>query len=256
MADCVNSDNQKPSAANPEGQLLNSGGFQTVTGYNPNMFDPNKILSAVNTYNSLNYTVNNSLGMDTRWFRAVPQQRSKDVILQEYTLYCVEELGKCVKVMLNGGNFSSDDYNYGLMGLEYEVPLEIQIDKKYWEDNMGFGTAPQKKDIVYMIMPNKLYQIESSYLKRGFMQQETTWIINLRKYMPEASRREGDLLKETIDQYVVSEEEIFGLDISANVAKLVDDKQFSPLNTTEKDKYKEINTQLKVISANCESCRY
>jgi hypothetical protein len=252
MADCADSNGQNPSAANPQDQQLNSGVFQTVTGYNPNMFDPNKILAAVNTYNSLNYTVNNTLGMDTRWFRAVPQQRSKDVILQEYTLYCVEELGKCVKVMLNSGNFASDDYNYDLMGLEYEVPQEIQIDKKYWEANMGFGTAPQKKDIVYMIMPNKLYQVESSFLKRGFMQQETTWIINLRKYQPEASRREGDLLKQTIDQYTVSEEELFGPDISANVTKLVDDKQFSPLNSTEKDKYKEMNTSLKVVSANLE----
>ena len=243
-------ENQNVSAANPSNQQLNDGVFKTTVGYDPNMFDPNKILSAANTYNSLNYTVNQTLGMDTRWFRAVPQQRSKDVILQEYTLYCVEELPGCPKVMLNGGTFPQDDYNYDLMGLEYTVPSEIQIDKKYWEEMMGFGTAPQKKDIVYMVMPNKLYQVESSYLRRGFMQQETTWVINLIKYMPEAARREGDLLKQTIDQYTVSEEEIFGPDISANITKIVDDKQFSPLNTTERDKYKEIGKNVKIIASN------
>jgi len=138
------------------------------------------------------------------------------------------------------------------MGLEYEIPLEIHIDKKYWEDNAGFGTAPQKKDIVYLAMPNKLYQVESAYLKRGFMEQETTWVANLRKYMPEASRREGDALKETIDMYTVSEEEIFGDAINNDVTKLVDDKQMSPFNTTERDKYKIIDPKLELISADVE----
>ena len=225
---------------------------------NPN-FDPNNtalfnantaLLAAMQNYNALNAAVNQMIGIDSVWFRAIPQQRSKDVIFQEYTLSCVSDTPICPKVMVNSGNWPDSKYNYDLMGLEYEMPTEIQIDKNYWESIAGFGTAPQKKDIVYLPMPNKLYQVESCYLKRGFMEQETTWVCNLRKYQQEASRKEGPKLTETIDKYTVGEEKIFGKAIEGNIEKLIDDKQTSPFNSTSRDFYKEIDTDLNILSYN------
>ena len=199
---------------------------------------------------ALNNLANQMFGIEARWFRAVPQQRSKDVIFQEYTLSCVEDTPKCIKVLLPDGNFPDSKYTYDLMGLEYEIPLTIHIDKKYWEHEVGFGTAPQKKDIVYLPLPNKLYQVESSHLNRGFLEQETTWYVNLIKYMPEASRRESEELKETIDNYTVSETELFGDAIESDIEKITNDKQFSPQNSTEIDKYKTLDEDLKIISDN------
>ncbi|MFA5154006.1 MAG: hypothetical protein WC554_15760 [Clostridia bacterium] len=238
-------DNQIPNAAFPNENLQKTG--LQICDVN-STFNVNSILSAVQTYTALNYITNKLVGMDTKWFRAIPQQRAKDVIFQEYTLSNVEETPLCVKVVLPNGNFPDSKYNYDLMGLEYEVPLEIHIDKRYWEDIAGQGTAPQKKDIVYFMTPNKLYQVESAYLFRGFMEQETTWKLNLRKYMPESSRRESTALQETIDKYTVSTEELFGAEIDANVEKLTDDKQFSPMNSTSKDKYKTLDSHLKIVT--------
>jgi len=226
----------------------------TVGGLNVNLsadgleiFNPNYALSAVQTYNSFNNVANKMFGIDAIWFRAVPQQRSKDVIFQEYTLSCVEDTPLCIKVVLPDGNFPDSNYQFDLMGLEYNIPTEIQIDKRYWEEMAGFGTAPQRKDIVYLPLPNKLFQVVSSYLKRGFMEQETTWVLNLEKYQPEASRKEGDKLKETIDKYTVSEEKLFGETIDENIEKIVDPKQMSPLSSTSEDKYKEMDKDLKVL---------
>jgi hypothetical protein len=81
------------------------------------------------------------------------------------------------------------------------------------------------------------------------MEQETTWKVNLRKYQPEASRREKDALKETIDIYTVSSEEIFGTATDNDVKKLVDDTQFSQLNGTSQDKYKSFDTSLNTITS-------
>ena len=80
-------------------------------------------------------------GIEARWFRAVPQQRSKDVIFQEYTLSSVEEDPLCIKVVVPDGNFPDSNYNFDFLGLEYQIPTEIQIDKKYWEEVAGFGHA-------------------------------------------------------------------------------------------------------------------
>jgi hypothetical protein len=218
----------------------------------PNLFNPNVALSAVNTFMALNKVANQMFGLDARWFRAVPQQRGQDIMFKEYTLSNVEETPLCIKVLLADGSFPDNKYNYDLMGLEYEIPLTIHIDKKYWEGESGFGTAPQKKDIVYLTMPNKLYQVESSFLDRAFMQQETTWVINLRKYQYEASRRESDDLKETIEQYTVSEEEIFGDLQDLEAEKITNPQQFSQFNSTSRDQYKILDDALEVISQNIE----
>lgn len=245
--------NQKISGADTTNQGPLKGSLEIKLGVESNdIFNPNSALSALNTYLAMNYTANKMFGIETSWFRAIPQGRSKDVIFQEWTLYNVATTPLCVKVVLPDGNFPDSKYQYDLMGLEYEVPLEINIDKRYWEEIAGFGTAPQKKDIVYLLIPNKLYQIESSFLKRGFMEQETTWICNLIKYQPEASRRESTALQDTIDQYTVSAEEIFGEEMKAEYTKLADDKQFSPKNSTEVDKYKELDETLKILTGDLE----
>jgi len=247
MTECTDPEKQKISAANPGNQTQQANGIQINTVQN-NIFNPNNLLSAVQTYMSFNNVANKMLGIEAKWFRAVPQQRSKDVIFQEYTLSCVEEKPICINVMVKDGNLPDDNYQYDLMGLEYQLPTTIEIDKKYWEELSGFGTAPQKKDIVYLSMPNKIYQVESTFLKRGFMQQETTWVINLIKYQPEASRKESVALKETLDQYTVSEEELFGKRIEEDVEKLTDKKQMSPMSSTSRDKYKQIEPNLNILN--------
>ena len=248
MAECSDPKNQQVGGAFPGSSKQNSGALEVnLNATSLEIFNPNFALSAVQIFNTMNNVANQMLGIDARWFRAVPQQRSKDVIFQEYTLSCVEDTPLCIKAVLPEGNFSDSKYKFDLMGLEYNIPLEVQIDKKYWEDNAGFGTAPQKKDIVYFPLPNKLYQVESSYLKRGFMEQETTWVVNLIKYQPEASRKEGDALKETIDKYTVSEDALFGELLDDEMEKLTDKKQMSPMSSTSQDKYKELDKSLKII---------
>ena len=216
------------------------------------IFNPNFALTAVNTFLTLNKVVNKMFGLDARWFRAVPQQRGQDVMFKEYTLSNVAKDPVCLKVLLPDGNFPDSQYNFDLMGLEYEVPLTIHIDKKYWEEKAGFGTAPQKKDVVYLTLPNKLYQVESSFLDRGFMEQETTWVINLRKFQTEAARRESDDLKDTLDLYTVGEEEIFGKLQDKEAEKITNPKQFSQFNSTSRDQYKVLDDDLVVISQNIE----
>lgn len=250
MADKCDNDpkTQKVSGAFPNTQTQNSGAFQVnLNADEDSIFNPNNALSAVNTYLTLNNVANKMFGIEARWFRSVPQERSKEVILQEWTLFCVEEKPICLNVLLPDGNFPESKYQFDLMGLEYEVPLTIHIDKKYWEEMAGFGTAPQKKDIVYLPMPNKLYQVESSYLDRGFLEQETTWVLNLRKYSPEASRRESEALKETIDLYTVSEQELFGEELQSEYDKITNDKQFSPFNGSSRDKYKALDEDLEIV---------
>jgi hypothetical protein len=253
MPECSDQQMQNFGAANPANQTTNSGAVTVnLEQAASSIFNPNYALSALQNFVTFNNVANEMFGIEARWFRAVPQQRSKDVMFKEYTLSCVEDTPLCLKVIVPDGNVPDSKYTYDLMGLEYEVPLEIQLDKKYWEKIAGFGTAPQKKDIVYIPMSNKLYQVESSYLKRGFMEQETTWICNLKKYSPEASRKEGSALQETIDMYTVSEQDLFGNAQNTEYNNLTDKRQMSPFNSTSKDAYKILDEKLKILTNNVE----
>jgi hypothetical protein len=255
MAEC-NDSNTPLTNANPQqlsgSPILNNDAKGVTGGVGTGVssfFNVNNVVSAAQNYAAINNVVNELLGYEFKWFRAVPQQRSKDVIFQEYTLSNVEECPIEMKAVISQNSTNIDSkYTYDLNGLEYEIPFEIQIDKRYWESKAGFGTGPQKKDIVYFPMANKLFQVESSYVIRGFMEQETGWRINLRKYQPESSRRESDALKDTIDKYTVSAEEIFGTAVNNDIQKLVDDKQFSAFNGTSQDKYKTVDASLRTIN--------
>jgi len=244
--------NQKLSAAWPNRVNEHGPTGLQICEVNTPAFDMTNMLQAAQTYSRINGAINELVGMEVRWFRAVPQQRSQDVIFMEYTLSCVEDEPVCLKVVLPDGNFPDSKYNYDLMGLEYEVPLEVQIDKYYWETKAGSGTAPQKGDIVYFSTPNKLYEVVSSYILRGFMEQETTWKINMRKYQPAASRKEGEALTATIDSYTVSAEELFGEKQESDIKKLQDDKQMSPFNSTSRDVYKLLDPSIMIIPAKLE----
>jgi hypothetical protein len=74
MAECDN--NKVPTASTPNENVAIPG---LVIDANATTFNVNSILSAVQTYSALNYVANKLIGMDVKWFRAIPQQRAKDV---------------------------------------------------------------------------------------------------------------------------------------------------------------------------------
>lgn len=91
MPDYTNS-NQELSAAFPGEQGTNNGALQVNLSEDAlAIFNPNAALAAAQTFNILNNVANKMFGIEARWFRAIPQQRSKDVIFQEYTLSSVED---------------------------------------------------------------------------------------------------------------------------------------------------------------------
>lgn len=210
------------------------------------VFNYNNVLSGVQNYMNLNYMANLMTGIDAKWFRAIPEQHSKDVIFQEYTLSDVDAEPICLKVVIPGGQFPDSKYNYDLMGLEYDVPLEIQIDVRYWKEKAGFMTMPQRGDVVYFPLNNKLYEVNSTYEFRGFAEQVTAYKCALVKYQNKASRKMEDDLAATIADLTVSTESLFGEEINNDIEKLVDKKENSPYINSIIEISKKIDSTLKI----------
>jgi hypothetical protein len=190
-------------------------------------FKPYQVNPAVVLYKELSYTINKLFGHDVMYARAVPMAIGKDVTLHEWTLYDVDD-PCCVKVLVPNNEFPDSKITFNPMGLDFEMPFEIHIVKAYFEEIFGVGTAPQKRDILFFPLTNRVYEIESSYLWKDIMQREVYWKVSLKKYQPKANRYEPQDLREGLDAITFGMEEQFGEEVKEEAIKITKPQQYDP----------------------------
>ena len=125
--------------------------------------------------------VNKVFGLEANYYSVQPQGRGKDVILREYTLFNVVD-EKCVKILVPQNQFPDNKINFDPFGLQFEDVFEVQMDKRYFESIFGRGSQPRKRDIIYFPLTNRIYEINSTYLFRDFMQAPVYFKMELKKY--------------------------------------------------------------------------
>lgn len=202
----------------------------------------NELKSVVGNVLALNSVASNMYGVPVKWFRSIPQERSKDVIFMEWTLYNVEDCPLNLNVIYNDSGYDEATLTYNMMGIEYSIPLTMSLSILDWQRvTNNDGSTPAKGDIVYIPQSNKLYEVASMSPEKTVASQITAYKVNLQKYQPKRSRFLGDNLSETIDNYTNSVEKLLGEELQNEIKDIINDKQLSPHNsTTQRDKYKEI----------------
>jgi hypothetical protein len=203
------------------------GNVSNLTKISNFTFKPYAVNPAVALYKQLSYGINQLFGHDVLYARAVPMAVGKDVTLHEWTLYDVDD-PKCIKVIVPKNEFPDNKIMFNPMGLDFEMPFEIQIVKDYYEEIFGIGTGPQKRDIIYFSLTNRIYEIDTSYLYKDLMQKEIYWKISLKKYAPKANRYEPQDLREQFDELTWDSEERFGEEVRLEAIKITDPQQFDP----------------------------
>lgn len=149
-------------------------------------WNPYKMNRAVRLYKDLNLMVNSLFGHEVHYYRVLPQGRSRDIFLMEYSLYEHQEK-QCIKVVVPENQFPDNKLNMGPFGADFEMPFEIHIDKKYFQEIFGEGTGPQKRDVLYFPTTGRIYEISSSYLYRDFMYQPLYFKAMLIKWLPKSN---------------------------------------------------------------------
>lgn len=195
---------------------------------------------ANNFLNTINATVAETVGVDVMWFRATPDKRSEDVIFQDYTLYGVEDCPLEFKAVYSDNGYDDAAITYNIMGLEYSVPLTLEIAVNTWYEVTGYdGTLPQRGDIVFIPLSRKLLEVVSMTPIKKIAAQVTGYKVNLSIYKPTRSRIVGENLKESIENSTVNLKSRFGEEIDETLANIVDDDQLSIFSTTEVDREKK-----------------
>lgn len=195
------------------------------------LWDPYKMNRAVRLYKDLNLMVNNLFGHEVSYYRVLPQGRSKDVFLMEYSLYEHDDQ-KCVKVVVPNNEFPDNKLNMGPFGVDFEMPFEVHIDKDYFQKVFGDGTGPQKRDVIYFPRTNRIYEVSSSYLFRDFMNEPLYFKVTLIKWLPKTNVEQTEAVN-TLESFANSAGKLFGDIIKDEEIKITNPGQFTVATTIE-----------------------
>lgn len=204
-----------------------SGNISSIVKIENFTFEPYRVNPAIALYKDLAYTINTLFGHEVTYARANPLENGTDVTLKEWTLYDVDE-PQCTKVLVPNNEFPDNKISFGPYGLDFEMPFEVHIVKQYFEDIFGVGTGPQKRDIVYFPLTNRIYEVGSSYLFKDFMHKDSYWKVGLIKYSPKANRYEPTSLRDALDDISYNHEERFGEEVRDDEAKKTKPQQYKP----------------------------
>ena len=174
----------------------------------------------------LNAAAAETAGIEVMWFRAIPDKRSQDVIFQSYTLFGVEDCPLTFTAIYSDAGYDDATISYNIMGIEYQVPLTLEIAKETWDKiTKNDGSLPQRGDIVFIPISNKLVEVVSMSPIKSIAAQITSFKVNCSVYKPTRSRIVGENLKESIDQNTTNLYKRFGEDIQNVIDNVIDDKQ-------------------------------
>lgn len=194
-------------------------------------FRPYEVGSAVGMYQELSYFTNQLYGHQVVYFRTLPESDSGDYIFKEWTLYKNVDR-KCVKVLVPKNAFPSNAPKYTEFGLDFQLPFEIHLDHRYFQSIFGAGSEPRKRDFLYFPLVNRMFEIQGSYLHRGFMMTPTFWKIQLKKFNPNIDMLLQDTTRTFLDNVIINAEQLFGDEVKKDIKDGTMPQQYQTISTT------------------------
>lgn len=188
-----------------------------------NKFQPYALTKNNNLYNQLVEISSDIFGHEVRYYRTEPDQRSRDVIFMEYSLFSVADV-QPLKVSVPDNEFPTEAMQYDMFGMGFE-DFEIHITDYQFEKTFGIGNRPRTKDYLYFPINNKMYEVKSVTLADEFNIQHTYWRVMLTKYQDRSAVGKSDVIETELENLVAGVEDIFGAEIQDEMVKATDPQQ-------------------------------
>lgn len=196
-------------------------------------FKPYETSSMQGIYNEILTGVNSMFGMPVKYFRAVPDERSEDVIFKEWSLYGVDQC-KDLKIMVPNNEFPDSMPLYNPWGIDFEQPFEVEIITAAFTSVYGSEAGPAKRDIIYIPLQNVVYDVISAYPFKDLMMQSTYWKVSLKKHSDTANRYMDEQTEKFIEELTLGSDEVFGEKVHKDTLDIVKPQQYSRTMGTNK----------------------
>ena len=194
---------------------------------------------------SLSYAMMTMFGIDMLYFRTAPDKTGTDFVFREHTLYNIVER-KCIKMIANNNEFPDDDFEFNGDGIHYTQPFELHIDKQFFEDNFGIGFEPRKKDIVYIPLINRMFQVDQTSLKRGYLKCPLFWKLRMSKFNNNINLGKDEDTAAFLDNMLISSNDAFGDKVESQVLNATLPQQSTPPTTKSDEVRKYLDNSLMV----------
>lgn len=189
-------------------------------------------------YRQLSALTNQMWGHDVKYFRVEPDQRSRDVILKEYSLYNVVA-ESTIKVMVPDNSFPTREFNFDIFGMDFEE-FEVHITGDEFTNKFGLNKEPRSRDYLYFPLINRMYEVSTVALADEFNLQMTYWRVQLRKWEDRTSSIHTDsTIEQEVDDLTVGVEEIFGEETQQEFEKVTKPQQYKTV-------YQELEDDIRV----------
>jgi hypothetical protein len=202
-------------------------------------FKPYEVGTAIGIAKELSLQTNKIFGHEVIYFKTEPDRDSADFIFKEWTLFKTTER-KCVKIMVPNNTFPDNKPSFTEFGVDFEVPFEIHIDHTYFQMMFGKGSSPRKRDYLFFPLLNRMYEIQGSYLFRGFMMEPIYWKVQLTKFHPNIDMLMKAQDRTFLDNLIVTTDQLFGEEAEVQKKDALNKQQY----TTISAKFDEVRQSL------------
>lgn len=207
-------------------------------------FKPYEVGTAIGIAKELSLQTNKLFGHEVVYFKTEPDRAGGDFIFKEWTLFKTTDR-KCVKVVVPNNTFPDNKPNFTEFGVDFEIPFEIHIDHIYFQSIFGPDTQPRKRDYMYFPLTNRMYEIQGSYLYRGFMMEPLYWKVQLTKFSPNIDMLMKTEDRKFLDNIIMSSDELFGAQAEEQKKDALDKKQYKTISHKFDETRRSIHADLK-----------
>ena len=206
-------------------------------------FRPYNVDSAIGMFQELSFFTNQLYGHQVVYFRTLPESDSGDYVFKEWTLYKNTDR-KCIKVMVKDNVFPDNVPKFTEFGIDFQLPFEIEVDHRYFQSIFGVNSEPRKRDFLYFPLLNRMFEIQGSYLHRGFMMAPTFWKIQLKKYNPNIDMLLTDDTRTFLDNVITNADQLFGEEVKKDIKDGTMPAQYAKITTTFDASRKSLHPEL------------
>lgn len=215
-----------------------------ITAEKDALFKPYDAGTAIGIAHELSLQTNKIFGHEVVYFKTEPDRDGGDFVFKEWTLFKTTTR-KCIKVVVPENKFPDNKPNFAEFGVDFEIPFEIHIDNVYFQQMFGRNSQPRKKDYLYFPLLNRMYEIQGSYLYRGFMMEPMYWRIQLTKFHPNIDMYMKADDRKFLDNLIMSSDQLFGNEAASQALDALNKQQFTTISDRFDETRRALHPELK-----------
>lgn len=195
-----------------------------------NLFRPYDVINpAIKLYHEISCAVSDMFGHCVRYFKTQAKTESADPILKEYSLYDVTEV-KDIKVLVPDNQFPDNAIRFLPYDMDFGDGLEVHIVREHFERAFGYDDLPEQKDYIYFPLIDRIFEVNSAYLFRDFMANESYYKVMLYKWQDKLNvMRENPEIDQYVNDLHESLDDVLGPEIEKEYIEITKPMQYQTI---------------------------